>query len=224
MFKNLLEFWKGKDFLTEVLADFNEMLEDAMLMFRSSYGKLVHDEDSQMMEQEVYDLDQRINEKQIKIRKRIIEHLSVNPSVDVMACLLLMSVTKDAERLGDFAKNLYENSVLLSKPFDKENYNNLFGDMEEQVLDLFILTRDAFIESDEDKANQTWGAQRKIKRKCDDIIYKVSRSDLSVNEAVCLALTARYLRRIASHLTNIATSVIVPLSDLDYFHDKREVE
>ncbi len=224
MFKNLLEFWKGKDFLSEVLSDFNEMLDDAMHMFESSYGKLVHDSDSLITDQEVYDLDQRINAKQIKIRKRIIEHLSVNPSVDVMACLLLMSVTKDAERLGDFAKNLYENSVLLTKPFDKENYDNLFGNIEEQVMDLFNLTKDAFIESDEDKAKQAWTSQRKIKRKCDEIIYKVSRSDLSVNEAVCLAMTARYLRRIASHLTNIATSVIVTLSDLYYFHDKREVE
>jgi len=224
MFKNLLDFWKGKDFMSEVLSEFNGMLEDAMLMFRSSYGKLVHGEDSQVMEQEVYDLDQRINARQKDIRKRIIEHLSVNPSVDVMACLLLMSVTKDAERLGDFAKNLYENSVLLVKPFDTKTYNELFGDIEEKILDLFVHTRDAFIESDEDKAKKAWEFQRSIKRRCDDVIYKVSRSELAVNEAVCLALTARYLRRIASHLTNIATSVIVPLSDLDYFHDKREVE
>ena len=92
-------------------------------------------------------------------------------------------------------------------------------------MDLFANTRDAFIESDEEKATMAWDYQRKIKRRCDDIIYKVSRNnDLDVNEAVCLALTARYLRRIASHLTNIATSVVVPLSDLDYFQDKREVE
>jgi len=222
MFKNLLDFWKGKDFLSEVLEEFNAMLEDAMLMFRSSYGKLVHGEDSDVMGQEVYDLDQRINARQKEIRKRIIEHLSVNPTVDVMACLLLFSVTKDAERLGDFAKNLYENSVLLVKPFNMETYNELFGDMETEILDLFINTREAFIESDEEKAKKAWEYQRRIKRRCNEIIYKVSRSEMAVNEAVCMALTARYLRRIASHLTNIATSVIVPLSDLDYFNDKRE--
>ena len=224
MFKNLLDFWKGKDFLSEVLEEFNAMLEDAMLMFRSSYGKLVHGEDSDVMGQAVYDLDQRINARQKDIRKRIIEHLSVNPTVDVMACLLLFSVTKDAERLGDFAKNIYENSVLLVKPFNKETYNELFGNMESDILDLFMNTREAFIESDEEKAKRAWEYQRSIKRRCDDIIYKVSRSELSVNEAVCMALTARYIRRIASHLTNIATSVIVPLTDLDYFNDKRGVE
>lgn len=224
MFKNLLEFWKGKDFLSEVLEDFKMMLEDAKDMFQSSYNKLVHSGDATVIEQEVYDLDQRINAMQKAIRKRIIEHLSVNPSVDVMACLLLMSVVKDAERLGDFAKNLYEASILLVNPLSQETYNGLFGDIEQEILELFDLSIQAFIESDEEKARATWHHQRKIKRRCDAAIYNVSRSNLSVNEAVILALTARYLRRIASHLTNISTSVIVPLTDLDYFYDKNHEE
>jgi hypothetical protein len=32
---------------------------------------------------------------------------------------------------------------------------------------------------------------------------------------------ARYFKRIAAHLTNIATSVILPLTDLDYFDERR---
>jgi len=44
---------------------------------------------------------------------------------------------------------------------------------------------------------------------------------LPVNQAVCIALTARHLKRIVAHLVNIATSVILPLSDLDYYDEKR---
>ena len=33
MFKNILDFWQGKDFLTQVLTDFGEMLSEAQTMF-----------------------------------------------------------------------------------------------------------------------------------------------------------------------------------------------
>jgi two-component system alkaline phosphatase synthesis response regulator PhoP len=49
----------------------------------------------------------------------------------------------------------------------------------------------------------------------------IAKSSLSVNEAVCLALMARHFKRIVAHLTNIATSVILPLSDLDYYDERR---
>ena len=54
------------------------------------------------------------------------------------------------------------------------------------------------------------------------IIEELAKSNLSTNEAVCFTLMARYYKRIAAHLTNIATSVILPLTDLDYFDERRE--
>ena len=48
----------------------------------------------------------------------------------------------------------------------------------------------------------------------------MAHGNLSVNEAVCFTLTARHFKRLAAHLTNIATSVILPLSELDYFDEK----
>ena len=35
------------------------------------------------------------------------EHLSINPGRDVPGCLALMSLVKDAERMGDYAKNIF---------------------------------------------------------------------------------------------------------------------
>ncbi len=57
------------------------------------------------------------------------------------------------------------------------------------------------------------------------LIEKVAKGDnLSTNEAVCFALTARYFKRITAHLSNIATSVVLPLSELDYFDEKRRAQ
>lgn len=222
MFKNLLQFWKGKGFLSQVLEEFKSMLDDSQLMFDSVCKRLIDNQDKPGLKDRIYELDGKINGLQKDIRKRVIEHLSIQPSVDVGTCLLLMSVVKDAERLGDYAKNLLEVSSLLAKPMDKSRYTELFNGIESEILELFKETKKAFIESDEEKAAHTWAYQKEIKKRCDQIIKNLAKSQADTNEAVCFTLTARYFKRIASHLTNIATSVILPLTDLDYFDESRK--
>lgn len=221
MFKNLLQFWKGKDFLSQVLEEFKSMLDDAQIMFDSVCRRLIDKKEEPGLKDKVYGTDKQVNDLQRDIRKRIIEHLSLQPSVDVSTCLLLMSVVKDAERLGDYAKNLYEVSTMIKKPLNKEKYLELFGNIEKEISELFKATKTAFIESDENNATKSWEYKTKIAKRCDQIIEKLAESQLSVNEAVCFALMARYFKRITAHLTNIATSVILPLADLDYFDEKR---
>ncbi len=222
MFKNLLQFWKGKDFLTQVLEQFKQMLDDSQIMFEAVCRRIIDNQKEEGLEEKIYSIDKSINDLERNIRKRIIEHLSVQPSVDMSTSLLLMSVVKDAERLGDYAKNLSEISRLLTAPLDKEKYTRLFGHAEDKIKALFACAKDAFIEIDENKASQAWEYEREVVRRCDSIVEHLAKSDFSVNEAVCMALMARYFKRIAAHLTNIATSVVVPLSDLDYYNDKRE--
>jgi phosphate uptake regulator len=132
-----------------------------------------------------------------------------------------MSGVKDAERLGDYSKNLFEVSRLLSKPVDVKTYRSLFSNIHEELIELFSQTKRAFIESDESIAAGSWDYERKIVKRCEEIIERAAKSDLSVNEAVCFALIARYFKRLAAHLANIGTSVILPVSDLDYFDEKR---
>ncbi len=224
MFKNLLQFWKGKDFLSQVLEEFKNMLDDSQLMFNSVCRKLINNQEEPGLRDKIYAIDKKVNELQKDIRKRIVEHLSIQPSVDVSTSLLLMSVVKDAERLGDYAKNLFEVSNLLEKPINKDSYLNLFNNIEGEISELFEQTKKAFMESDEDKAAKTWDYQKDIKKRCDGIIEKLAKTDLSVNEAVCFTLMARYFKRTSSHLTNIATSVILPLADLDYFDERFKEE
>jgi phosphate uptake regulator len=222
MFKNLVQFWKGKEFLTQVMDEFKVMLDDSEMMFKSSYEILVQNKKEPGLEKEILKTDKRVNSLQKSIRRRIIEHMTVRPSVDSPACLLLFSVSKDAERVGDYAKNLLEVSRLLINPIDKDTYKKLFNDLDKDIMGLFKQTRDSFIESDEEKATKAWDSQKTIKKKCDDIVRTLAKSNYSVNEAVCFTLIARFIRRMSSHLTNIATSVVVPLTELDYYYDKNK--
>ncbi len=220
MFKNLLHFWKGQDFLKQVLDEFKNMLDDSQIMFNAVCAKLLDNIAEDGLRDKIYSIDRKVNELQRDIRKRIIGHLSIQPSVDVSTCLLLMSVIKDAERLGDYAKNIFEVSKLAETPLNKEKYKDLFNNIEEEISELFVDTKKAFMESDENEAEKTWALKKEISNRCDSILKRVAKSELSVNEAVCFTLLARYFKRIAAHLTNIATSVIVPITDLDYFDER----
>jgi len=224
MFRNLLSFWKGKDFLSHVFEEFKGMLDDTEIMFRSVCGRLLENIEEPGMKQKIYDIDKKVNSLQKDIRKRVVEHLSLQPTVDVAACLVLMSVVKDAERLGDYCKNLYEVTELLAKPVDRELFSKYFDGIEKDILTMFDLTEKAFIEADEEKARLTWDYKTRLTKDCNRIVTELAKCDLSVNEAVCFVLVARYFKRLIAHLVNIATSVILPLSDLDYFDEKRRIE
>jgi len=220
MFHNLLSFWKGKDFLKEVLNDFERMLNGTEDMFKKVCRKLLEGKSEEGLKDRIYKIDREVNRLEKGIRKRIVEHLSIQGSVDLPASLVLMSVVKDAERLGDYAKNIFEITELLEKPLDKNIFEDLFGDLDKKIINEFSQTRAAFIESDEKIARDILIIEREIVKTCDEILSKLAKSNFPTNTAVCLTLLARYFKRTAAHLTNIASSVILPISDLDFFDER----
>jgi len=220
MFDNLLSFWRGKDFLAQVLGEFREMLEKTETMFRLVCETLFDHVDNPNLKEQIYEIDHRVNELQKDIRRRIVRHLALQPTLEMSLCLLLMSVVKDAERLGDYAKNLYEVIGLLDEPIDNELFAKYFNHTEDEVKELFKKTRDAFMESDNVKAVASWDVETTMAKKLDRTIEIIAASDLTVNQAVCYTLIARHFKRIMAHLVNIATSVVLPISDLDYYDEK----
>jgi phosphate uptake regulator len=224
MFKNLLSFWKGKDFLVQVLEDFKIMLNDSETMFEAVCAQLFVGTEKAGLKDKIYEIDKQVNNLQKEIRRRIVEHLSLQPTVDVNACLILMSVVKDAERLGDYSKNLYEVTELLAEPLDCAVFSEYFDEMDKRILALFQQTQKAFIEANEEQARSAWQREKEIAKGCDQIVERLAQSSLTVNQAVCFTLVARHFKRITAHLVNIATSVVLPLSDLDYFDERRNKE
>jgi len=219
MFKNLISFWKGKDFLTEVLEEFKKMLEDTKYMFDSVCMALIQNKKDEDLTDKIYKIDKKVNHLEKEIRRRIVEHLSIQPAVNVPVSLVLMSVVKDAERIGDYCKNLLEVMDLLEKPLEKVRFEELFNHLDREILGQFEKTQKAFIESDEETAREILRSEREIVKNCDEIVKIIAKSQLSTNEAVCFTLVARYFKRVAAHLANIGSSVILPVSDLDFFDE-----
>ncbi|MBU2458324.1 MAG: hypothetical protein KKE31_06835, partial [Planctomycetes bacterium] len=211
MFENLRSFWKGKDFLSQVIDDFNQMLDCAQDVFTMVSQALLEDNRPANLKDNVYKIDKQINRLQRSIRKRIVEHLTLQPTVNTTLCLRLMSVVKDAERLGDYTKNLYEVIELLEKPINRKVFDTYFNSIDKNILTLFKETKEAFVQENDSKAKSTYCLESKLVKECDAILAKLAKSKLSTNEGVCYTLIARYFKRIAAHLVNISTSVVLPI-------------
>ena len=221
MFNSLMSFWKGKDFLSQVIDDFSEMLDHSENIFTMVSRALLENDKPENLKDTVYEVDKKINQLERGIRRRIVEHLTLQPTVDTSMCLCLMSVVKDAERIGDYTKNLFEVIELLEKPIDRATFDTYFNGMNDNILKLFKDTKQAFVQEDDAKAKATYHLESRIVKECDAILINLAASDLSTNEGVCYALIARYYKRIAAHLVNISTSVVLPISQLDYFDEKK---
>ena len=222
MFRSILDFWKGRDFLEQVLGEFSQMLVESEHIYTLVVDALHQGAEVDALGKQIYEIDRQINARQIQIRRRIVEHMAIQPHADLRLSLVLMSVVKDAERLGDYVKNLFEIFELHDGPLSTEQLEKYFDALPQEIGGLFSHTREAFVNSNEELARHVIGEHRSATKRCNDILERVAHDQsLSVNDAVCLALLARFLKRVSAHLGNIATSVVVPVDRLDYFDERR---
>jgi phosphate uptake regulator len=168
----------------------------------------------------IYEQDIEVNTLERQIRKLIVAHLSIrrNPS-DVPHCLYLLSLVKDVERLGDYAKNLSELiDVGGGPPPDDDNVREL-REIRGWIEGVFRDTPGVIERGDRDKAVALIQSGRQINRRCDALMMRAASSDYPANTAVAVALGARYYKRFSGHLMNVLSSVVMPLHKLDFFDE-----
>jgi len=215
MFRLLFDLWKTQHSLKDLLGDFVEMLEMDRRMFKKVLGVFIGETDRLDIHENVYKRDVEINRRERAIRKGILQHLTVHPGGDLPACLVLMSIVKDAERVGDYAKNIVEVAQALKKnPKELRHIEELL-DISEHVTDIFANTINAIRDSDGALAKEVVQDESAMTKRCDALVEKIANSDLTANEAVCTAMAIRFFKRIEAHLSNIASSVVLPVHRLD---------
>jgi len=216
-----MKIWSEQAFSARVVDEFLTMLERSQEMLSYSFMVLTQEKKGKKFDKKIYQKDQSINLTEREIRKQVLIHITTHPDCNLSACLALMSISKDAERLGDYVKNIFElRNLLKGTGNDSKLFKELFDKNGKDLLDLFKMTTDAFKNSDKDLALKTINTGHEFSKRCEEIIEKVVKSDHNLRQAVVLALGARYMKRIALHLSNIASSVINPLPELDYMDVK----
>ncbi len=220
MFREFIDALRKRPLLTQMFDEMEQMLDSGLEMYRMISAVLTGKEKlTEETHDRVYEIDRGINHLQRKIRKQLVQHLIVSPGTDVPISLVLMSIIKDAERVGDITKNLLEVAEAQEGAFREGKYDHQFLKLLIETESLFEPTVEAFRMSDKDMGHEALQKGRNLAQECDALIDNLVEESLVCKEAVLYALTARYLKRISLHLSNIASSVVMPLHKLDYFDE-----
>ena len=188
MLKEILGFLRTQSALKDMLNEFNRMIEKVEWMFRLAIHALIGDETAREGAVEIYAKDKEVNEHERSIRRKIVTHLSINRGNDVPACLVLMSIVKDAERAGDYCKSIFELTKMSNIALDCARYNTPIRELADEVEDLFGATKRAFSSSDESLARSIIAKGEQINETCNMLTKQLVADNIPAGKAVVYAL------------------------------------
>ena len=216
MFKWFSELFKGSGLIDESENIVSEMLNISYNMFRYSMKVVV---EKAKEKENIYAIDKKLNALEIDVRKKILEHLSINPSQDITPSLVLVTIVVDIERLGDYSKNLIEVSHKYPKPL-KGKYIEQIKDLEEKVQVCFADTIKIYEEQDEKKGKEIMEKLSNLVDECQNLLEVLIEDDsLSSKEGIIYSLLVRHLKRVSAHVRNVCSSIVNPFYRLGYKPD-----
>jgi phosphate transport system protein len=221
MLRELLAIFRSEKPLARMGENFAEMLKLTYQMTVKA-GDVYFAESVKPDEQtKIYKTDVGVNRLERTIRKQVIAHLSLQgTSTSLPYCLLLMSLVKDVERIGDYAKNLSEVKEYHPDPLPDDETLAQLSEIRAGVETSFAETAEVFATSDSERALTLTLEGRELTHRCDALVERVARSDYTARTAVALVMGARFYKRIAAHVLNVLSSVVMPLHKLDYYDEK----
>ena len=190
--------------------EFSAMLRHAAEMLDLALAALLDNAD---LEVDLDQMDDEIDDGESKIRRMVLQHLSLQPKKDLVASLVLISMVQDAERIGDFARGLGDLPALAKSPRGGPFAEEL-GQIADRVRPVFQTCEKAFRDDDADLARRVVDQHPQIKADLSDYIGRLADSDLDADMAIVYALTARILQRVSAHLSNIASTVVQPFDKI----------
>ena len=223
MFKELLSVFRSSDPLRAMEKNFSAMLTLGYEMILSAGQMFFTGSASSQERTDLYQRDVRMNQLQRQIRKQVVAHLSVSGNrPDVPYSLLLVSLVKDVERIGDYAKNLAEINDIRSGAVAEDEITLELQEIRRDVEGSFKALSVVFSSSDRERAVELIRQGRDAAHRCNALIARIARSDYDAGTVTALVLGTRYYKRIGGHVLNVLSSVVMPIHKIDYY-DEDEV-
>ena len=222
MWTELLSIFRSDDPLNSISQDFKEMLtinvEMASIVEPHIFTQTLTMED----QSKVYKLDVKVNKLERKIRKQIVAHASLSRS-NIAYCFMMMSIVKDAERVGDYVKNISEVKDLGGAEVPE---GPIRTELQELVSNAMLLLREAaeVVEAEDiDRAQELVEIGRFSGTRCDRLLVELAKTNHNTAETTAMVLLTRFYKRLGGHAMNIISSVIMPVHKVD-FHDEKSME
>ena len=219
----VLDFFRGstQTAVTEAEDLLVQMMRDGRTVFDASIGAVFGGGKSPETKREVKGTDKDINRAQQDVRRASMMHSAVSADVELPLVLTYMSVVKDAERIGDYSKNIYD---LAKYGVDFESAPDR-AELESYAANVGHLISDAadvFADHDTEAAEHLIAKADGFLDDYDAHVKAAYQSEGAASDAVARSLYYRYLKRITAHVMNLLTSLVVPIDRLDYYDEPKE--
>jgi len=218
MFKALIEIFRKEDLLQLSYEACIKMLKADQEMFEAAW-KSLRKSDTGEMTIDIYNKDAEINEFERDIRRKVLAHLTTSPTRDIVFGLILVSIVIDIERIGDYTKNIVELAQNHPRKLSGDKFEQDLVTLETKTSQRFKLVIDAFEKSEVGTARTVMHDHRDITKLCDATLHRIlagELDDIPSNDAVAMSLYMRYLKRINSHITNIASGIVNPFDRIGF--------
>ncbi len=212
----------GSDRLTKIAGKAQQMLANDRREFDLAMSALLGDIVWSEVNDELRGLDREVNELEREIRQQLVVHASVFGAIETPAVLVYMSIVKDIERVGDYAKNLLDlarDGATFEGLANEEEWRTLWWG---EIADFITQAADAFGKWDGPRSRAMIARGDEILDLCDRRVSALVKGTNTDPHAVSRALALRYLKRVVAHLMNLLTAVVMPLDQLDYFDEDPE--
>jgi phosphate transport system protein len=216
MTSEIVNMLRGSNLVKKAIDLFIKMINGDEYLYNEAWRVITTEETIDRIPQSFYDKDIQVNNQEKEIRRLLFEHLSIRPGHDTSGCLALMSLIKDAERIGDYSKNIFEAGILYEGNIRNMKFFERIVPTKKKISDSLSVLAKAFKNSDTKLAEGILKDYTPIKRDCDKILHELFEQQVSPNEAVVTAMLSRYFKRINSHISNIASGIVYPLNEIDF--------
>ena len=218
MLKELFAIFKKDTLLDRAYKRSYHMVDITWDMFVKA-KKSLREMDINELNINIHDQDIEVNKYLREVRRNVLSHLTVAGTDDLYSGLILVSIIIDVERVGDYTKNIVDMAMNHPAKLHGGMFEEDLKRVEAAVEDTFMRVRKTIETADAQDAENLLNDYQWVNRLCDQHVIdyiKGSDKNISSSDAVSLALYYRYLKRINSHLRNVATSVVNPFDQIGF--------
>lgn len=204
-----LHLERDLDRLKKEILQLGNMVENAI----NNSIMAIHNRASDLAEQVLED-EKAIDEKEVFIEEECLKILALHQpvAVDLRFIVVCLKVNNDLERMGDFAANVAKRAIYLAQHDPIPMLPDFIEELPGLIATMVRNSLDALVKLDTEmawKVIEMDDLVDEINRKMySDVQQLISNDTSTIERAISLLSTSRYLERVADLSTNIAEDVI----------------
>ncbi len=212
---------RGESGIEMIESQIAEMLSTASATFEMATNSLLRRVEPDEIGKKLRKRDKSINKAERAIRRELVVHAGVRGgTADIPTLLAYMAISKDIERVGDNAKDLWDLAAAGVDFRQSLDVATIEGDID-WVAKLIVETARIFADRDASSAHEILNENDEYKDTLEERMLASLAATGMAGQAAARALFYRYLQRIVSHLMNVMTSVVMPLDRIDYWDEDK---